>query len=75
MLSITVTPAVQVDTLPFTSVTVRVIVFGLVATSAHVKSASERTKEAIPHASDEPLFTNAAVVEPRPFTSKVTFTF
>ena len=74
MLSKTVTSAVQVEEFPFTSVTVKVTVFGLVATSVHVKSVSERTNDAIPQLSFEPLFTAAAEVDPFPVASRFTVT-
>ena len=43
--------------------------------SAHVKAVFDNDKLAIPHASDEPLFTAAAVVDPLPTAFKVTVTF
>ena len=71
-LSSTVTTASQVDTLLFTSVTVRTTAFG--PTSEQTKSVCDNTTEAIPQASDEPLSTAAAVVEPLPVAPNCTVT-
>ena len=73
MLSVTVTTAVQVLLLPFTSVTVNVTL--LAPTFAQVKAVWLKPRVAMPHASVEPLFTAAAVVEALPLVSKMTVTF
>ena len=73
MASVTVTVAAQVAVLPFTSVTVRVT--GFAPTFEQLNEETLKAKEAIPQASEEPLFTAAAVVEPVPFASKETLTF
>jgi hypothetical protein len=55
MLSTTVTVALQVETLPFTSVTVRITV--LAPTLEQLKLLFEIVVLAIPQLSDEPLLT------------------
>ncbi len=73
MASTTVTTALAVDTLPFTSVTVKVTL--LLPTFVQSNEVLLNTIEAIPHASDEPLFTAAAVVLAAPVASKLIVTF
>ena len=70
--SSTVTVAPQEETLPFTSVTVKVTVW--LGTSAQVNVLSSKEMLAIPQASLEPLFTLLAEVVPLPEPSKVTVT-
>ena len=57
---------------PLTSITVKVT--ELAPTFAQVNVVVDRESDAIPHASDEPLFTAAAVVVPFPEASKLTVT-
>ena len=71
-LSSTVTVAVAVETLPFTSVTVSVTV--LAPTLAQVKSVLSRAVLAMPQASLLPLLIAVAVVEPLPPASSCTVT-
>ena len=70
--STTVIVVVQVLWFPFISVTVKVSVF--VPTSLHTNAVWLNDKLAIPQASDEPLFTSSAVVEPFPVLSNCTVT-
>jgi ABC-type maltose transport system permease subunit len=63
---------VHVLTLPFTSVTVNVSV--LAPTSEQLNAVWLNTMLAIPHASDEPLFTAVAVVLPLPDAFNCTVT-
>jgi hypothetical protein len=74
MLSITVTPAVQVLLFEFTSVTVRVTVFGPV-TWLQLNAVCVNDRPPIPQASVDVLFTKAALVMPLPVTSNITVTF
>ena len=71
--SLTVTVAVQVETLPLTSVTVKVTV--LAPTLAHVKEEGETASEAIPHASELPLLICEAIIEAVPPALKFTVIF
>jgi hypothetical protein len=64
VISLTVTVAVQVDVFPLLSVTVRVTVFA--PTLEQVNEEGETDNEAIPHASELPLFTCAAVIVAAP---------
>jgi hypothetical protein len=73
MVSFTVTTAVAVFTLLFTSFTVSVTVFA--PTFAQLKAVFDKVLLKIPHASDEPLFTKAAVVEALPVASSQIVTF
>ena len=68
-MSETVTTAVQVDTFPFTSVTVSVTVFA--PRFVQLKVEGETESEAIPHASELPLFTCAAVIVTVPPTPRL----
>ena len=70
--SCTVTVAVPVATLPFTSVTVSVTVFA--PTLAHVKVFGETVIDAMPQYELEPLLTCAAVTEAFPDASNCTVT-
>ena len=72
-MSSTVIVAEQVVELPLTSVTVSTSVFA--PTSAQTNAVWLSVKEAIPQASDEPLFTAAAFVVPFPALSNCTVTF
>ena len=63
---ITVTVAVAVDELPFTSVTVKVTVLAPIEEQSNV--VLSRTTEAIPQLSDEPLLICVAVIVAEPFT-------
>ena len=56
--------------LPLLSVTVRVTV--LAPTSEQVKSSMSKVLEAMPQASEDPLFTSLAVVDPFPVASRYT---
>ena len=69
-LSSTVTVAVHVLELPFTSVTVKVTVFG--PTSAQVNELGLTESDAIPQASVEPPSTSAAVMDALPVASSCT---
>src|SRR6185503_14790264 len=71
--SFTVTVAVQVELLPFTSVTVSVTVFG--PTLAQVKVLGVTLRLAMPQASLLPLFTWAAVIVALPVASRFTVMF
>ena len=71
-LSSTVTVAVQVEVFPPTSVTVNVTVFAPIL--EQLKLFGETASEAIPQASEEPLSTSAAVIEPFPLLSNWTVT-
>ena len=71
-MSSTVTVASQVDTLLFTSVTVRTTAF--VPTSEQTKSVCDKANEAIPQASFDALSTAVAVVDPAPAASNCTVT-
>jgi hypothetical protein len=73
ILSSTVTTVVHILTLPCISVTVNVSVFA--PTSLHTNAVWLNAKLAIPHASEEPLFTAAVVVLPLPVASNCTVTF
>ena len=67
ILSSTVTTAEHVLTFPFTSVTVRITVFG--PTSVHVKVESDTSMLAMPQLSNQPLLIDKADVLALPFAS------
>ena len=71
--SLMVTVAVQVETFPLLSVTVSVTVFA--PTFAHVNEEGETESEAIPHASELPLLTCAAVIVALPDELRLTVMF
>jgi len=73
ILSTTVTVAVQVETFPFTSVTVSVTV--LLPTLAQVNELGETITVAIPQLSLEPLLIWAAVMDAVPAELRFTVTF
>jgi hypothetical protein len=73
ILSTTVTVAEQVDTFPFTSVTVRVT--ELPPIFAQVKELGETVTEAIPQLSEEPLLICEAVIEAVPAALRLTDMF
>ena len=73
LLSSTVTVAVQVLVLPFTSVTVSVSVLGPTSEQSKLVWLKERLR--MPQASPDPLFTAAAVAEPLPLASSCTVRF
>jgi len=73
ILSTTVTVAVQVETFPFTSVTVSVTV--LLPTLAQVNELGETVTEAIPQLSEEPLLICEAVIEAVPAALRLTDMF
>ncbi len=72
-LSSTVMVVLHVVELPFTSVTVKTSVFA--PTSEQTKAVWLKANDWIPQASEEPLLTAAAVVEPLPVLSNCTVTF
>lgn len=73
MLSTTVTVAVQVETFPFTSVTVRVTV--LLPTLAQLNVLGETVTDAMPQLSLDPLLIWEAVIDAVPAGLKLTVKF